>query len=114
MWILRYLIPGGVLILLGGFAFQNLDQRITVRFIYWEFYNVPLILIIATAFVAGILLRYLVVLTHWMEKKGLEKSKRKFVEAQESDISAEKSEDILTPLEEEKKKDNSKEVEGKS
>lgn len=95
MWIFRYLLPGVVLLLLGGFASQNLNQEMTIRFLYWEFYNVPLILIMAIAFVAGILLRYLLVFTQWVDKKRIEESKREFIETQESEVSAERKEDTL-------------------
>jgi len=98
MWIFRYLFPGIVLILLGGFAFQNLNQKVTVRLLYWEFYNVPLILIIGIAFVVGILIRYLAVFTHWMDRRKIEKVKQKLIEARESEVSVEVKEDIIPPI----------------
>ena len=116
MWVFRYLLPGIIMILLGGFAFQNLNQKVTVRFLYREFYDLPVILIIAIAFVSGILIRYLAVFTNWVDKKRLENEKRKLFETKELGVSAITEGDIPTVFKEvdNKRIYDEKEVENKA
>ncbi|MFH1931885.1 MAG: LapA family protein [Pseudomonadota bacterium] len=78
--------------MLGGFAFQNLQQKVNIRFLYWTFNEIPLIAVISTAFVSGILIRYLAVFTDSMDKRRIEKARIKIIETQEADARPESNE----------------------
>lgn len=85
MWIFRYFLPSVFGIALGIFVVQNLDSKPTLHFLFWEIYDVPLILIIAIAFVGGIVVRYYVIFLKWLEKKRVEQAAQKIIESRKTD-----------------------------
>ena len=92
MWVIRYLIPGIILVAFGIFLGSNLNQKTSIQFLTWGLNEVPLILIVAVAFAAGILLRYYVIFIKWMNKKQIARMKKKILAAHEKE-----TEKIQTP-----------------
>jgi uncharacterized integral membrane protein len=84
MWIFRYFLPAVFGIALGIFVAQNLDQKPTIQFLFWSFYDVPLILIISITLIVGVFVRYYVIFLRWMERKRLEHAASKIVKARQS------------------------------
>lgn len=60
MWMLKWLGIAALLIVLLGFAMLNVDQQVDVDFFIWQFQDVPLILVIFEAFIAGMLVWFLI------------------------------------------------------
>jgi uncharacterized integral membrane protein len=85
MWVIRYLIPGIILVAFGIFLGSNLTQNTSIQFLTWGLNEVPLILIVAVAFIAGILVRYYVVFLKWMNKKQVSRMKKKILAAHEKE-----------------------------
>lgn len=85
MWVFRYFLPAVFAVALGIFVAQNLGERSTVQFLFWNFYDIPLIAIIAITLVIGILIRYYAIFLRWLEKKQLEQTTKKIMEARRSE-----------------------------
>ncbi|MBN2245472.1 MAG: DUF1049 domain-containing protein [Candidatus Aminicenantes bacterium] len=85
MWIIRYLIPGIILLAFGIFLGSNLTQKTSIQFLTWRLNEVPLILIVAVAFLAGILVRYYVIFIKWMNKKQIARMKKKILATHEKE-----------------------------
>lgn len=85
MWLFRYLLPGIFAVALGIFVAQNLNQKTAIHFLFWKFYEVPYMWIIAVTFIIGFFIRYYVIFIKWMEKKRLERTTQKIVEAHKAD-----------------------------
>lgn len=83
MWIIRYLIPGIILVAFGIFLGSNLTQKTSIQFLTWRLNEVPLILIVAISFAAGILVRYYIIILKWMNKKQMERMKKKILASHE-------------------------------
>ena len=81
MWVIRYLIPGIILVAFGIFLGSNLTQKTSIQFLSWGLDEVPLILIVAVSFAAGILIRYYIIFLKWMNKKQMERMKKKILAA---------------------------------
>ncbi len=60
MWMLKWLGVALLLILLLGFSMLNLDQFVDINLFFWQFDNVPLILVVFEAFVAGMLVWFII------------------------------------------------------
>jgi uncharacterized integral membrane protein len=86
MWILRYFLPIIIAVALGIFAAQNLNQRITIQFLFWRFHDVSLVLIMAVSLVVGFFVRYYAAFVKWMDKKWLERATKKMVESRKGDV----------------------------
>jgi uncharacterized integral membrane protein len=108
MWIFRYFLPGTFAVALGFFVAQNLDEKISLRFLFWRFYDVPLILIIAITVVIAVFIRYYVIFVKWMDKERLKRETKKIIRAHkaEEDLKVKKdySEDIEEMAEERMRK----------
>jgi uncharacterized integral membrane protein len=108
MWIFRYFLPGIFAVALGVFVAQNLEQRTTIQFLFWRFYDVPIVLIMAVAFVIGLFIRFYVIFVKLLEKKRLERATQKIIAARkaEKDLKAKKdySKDIEDAAEERMRK----------
>lgn len=85
MWVIRYLIPGIILVAFGIFLGSNLNQKTSIQFLTWELNEVPLILIVAIVFLAGLLVRYYVIFIKWMNKKQMARMKKKILAAHEKE-----------------------------
>lgn len=85
MWIIRYFLPGIFAVALGIFVAQNLPQKTAIQFLFWKFYGIPLIGILAVTFVIGVLIRYYVIFVRWMDRKRLERATRRIVEAHKAE-----------------------------
>ena len=83
MWVIRYLIPGIILVAFGIFLGSNLTQKTSIQFLTWRLNEVPLILIVAISFAAGILVRYYIIILKWMNKKQMERMKKKILASHE-------------------------------
>jgi len=83
MWVIRYLIPGIILVAVGIFLGSNLSQKTSIQFLTWGLSEVPLILIVAVSFVAGLFVRYYVIFLKWMNKKQMARMKKKILAAHE-------------------------------
>lgn len=59
-WFVLFLIAGAVL----GFALQNQDQTVTIKLAWYQTPQIPLFLAIYFAFLAGVLLYFLVSLSY--------------------------------------------------
>ncbi len=99
MWIFRYFLPGVFAVALGIFVAQNLGQRTSIQFLFWRFYDIPLIGIIAITLIVGIFIRYYVIFIKWLDRKRLAWETKKIVRAHRAE------EDLRI------KKDYSKEIE---
>ena len=60
MWMLKWLGVALLLILLLGFSMMNLDQFVDINLLFWQFDHVPLILVVFEAFVAGMLVWFII------------------------------------------------------
>ena len=104
MWIFRYFLPGTFAVALGIFVAQNLDEKIAIRFLFWRFYDVPLILIIAMTVVVAVFIRYYIIFVKWLDKERLKRATQKIIRAHkaEEDLKGKKdySEDIEAAAEE--------------
>lgn len=64
MWILRWLIGALILLLVIGFALQNTEQEVSVRFLTWQTPNLPLWVFLYAAFALGVLTWLVVSIAH--------------------------------------------------
>ena len=60
MWILKWLGIALLLIVMLGFAMMNIGQQVDINLFFWQFEEVPLILVIFEAFIAGMLVWFLI------------------------------------------------------
>jgi uncharacterized integral membrane protein len=100
MWIFRYFLPGIFAVALGIFVAQNLDQKTTIQFLFWKFYDVPIILIMTVAFVIGFFIRFYVIFVRLLEKKRLEQATRKIITARKAEKDLRTKKDYLKDIEE--------------
>ena len=56
MWMLRWLLVAALLIVLLGFSLLNLDQRVSIDLVVARWNDLPLLLVLFEAFIAGMLL----------------------------------------------------------
>lgn len=66
MWMLKWLGVAILLILLLGFAIQNLEQQVDIVLIFWHFQDVPLIVVILEAFIIGMLVWFIIAFVNEM------------------------------------------------
>ncbi len=85
MWIFRYFLPGIFAVALGIFVAQNINQAVTIHFLFWRFYDIPLVLIIAVSFVIGFFIRYYAVFVRWLDRKRLERATQRIMEAHKAE-----------------------------
>jgi uncharacterized integral membrane protein len=104
MWIFRYFLPGVFALALGIFVAQNVDQKVTIEFLFWRFYGVHFVLPFAVAFVTGVIIPYYIIFVKWMGKQQLKWATQKIMKARkdEEDFKLKKgySEDIERVAEE--------------
>ncbi|MDZ7372524.1 MAG: LapA family protein [candidate division KSB1 bacterium] len=55
MWILRWVFGSLILLVIVGFALQNTEQQVSIRFLTWETPNLPLWVFLYAAFAFGVL-----------------------------------------------------------
>ncbi|MFC1629516.1 lipopolysaccharide assembly LapA domain-containing protein [Gemmatimonadota bacterium] len=60
MWILKWLGIALLLIVMLGFSMMNIGQQVDINLFFWQFEEVPLILVIFEAFIAGMLVWFLI------------------------------------------------------
>ncbi len=60
MWMLKWLGIAVLLIILLGIAMLNVGQEVDVDLLIWQFQDLPLILVIFEAFIAGMLVWFLI------------------------------------------------------
>jgi uncharacterized integral membrane protein len=60
MWILKWLGVALLLIVLLGFSIMNVEQQVDINLFFWQFQDVPLILVIFEAFIVGMLVWFLI------------------------------------------------------
>lgn len=60
MWILKWFGVALLLIVLLGFSIMNIGQQVDINLFFWQFQEVPLILVIFEAFIAGMLVWFLI------------------------------------------------------
>lgn len=70
MWMLKWLGVALLMILLLGFSMLNLNQRVDVDLFFWQFQDVPLILVIFEAFIIGMLVWFLVAFINELKLRG--------------------------------------------
>jgi uncharacterized integral membrane protein len=99
MWIFIYFLPGIFAVALGIFVAQNLDQKTTIQFLFWKFYDVPIILIMTVAFVIGFFIRFYVIFVKLLEKKRLEQATRKIITARKAEKDLRTKKDYLKDIE---------------
>jgi uncharacterized integral membrane protein len=118
MWIFRYFLPGIFAVALGIFLAQNFSQTATIRFLFWRFYDVPIVLIIAITFVIGFFIRYYVVFVKWLDRKRLERATQRILESHKAEedlrIKREYSKEIEEAAEEKMKERMAEEEKGGS
>lgn len=64
MWILKWLGIAALLIVLLGFSMLNIDQKVNIDLLFWQFQDVSLILVIFEAFIFGMLVWFLLALVN--------------------------------------------------
>lgn len=64
MWMLKWIGIAILLIILLGFSIQNLDQTVDIDLLFWSFQDVPLIVVIFEAFIAGMLVWFIIALVN--------------------------------------------------
>ncbi len=70
MWMLKWLGVALLLILLLGFSMLNLDQLVDIDLFFWQFQEVPLILVIFEAFIIGMLVWFLIAFVNEIKLRG--------------------------------------------
>ena len=60
MWMVKWLGIAVLLIVLLGFAMLNVGERVSVDLFFWQLQDLPLILVIFEAFIAGMLIWFLI------------------------------------------------------
>lgn len=60
MWMLKWFGVALLLIVLLGFSIMNIGQQVDINLFFWQFQEVPLILVIFEAFIAGMLVWFLI------------------------------------------------------
>ncbi len=70
MWLWKLFFMAVIMVLLLGFAIQNLDQRVEVTIYKWHFIEVPLILVMFESFVAGVVVLFLFTAVHDLQMRG--------------------------------------------
>ena len=103
MWIFRLLLIAVIMILVLGFALQNLEQRTVVRFYRWESAELPLILFLFEAFVVGLIVWFLVAIFHDLQLRSEIRRIRKENKKLRSELTALRN----LPLEEEESAEES-------
>ena len=59
-----------LLILLLGFSMLNIDQLVNINLFFWQFHDVPLILVIFESFVFGMLVSFIIAFVNEIKLRG--------------------------------------------
>jgi len=70
MWMLKWLGVALLLILLLGFSMMNLDQFVDIDLFFWQFQEVPLILVVFESFVGGMLVWFIIAFVNELKLRG--------------------------------------------
>jgi uncharacterized integral membrane protein len=65
MWAVRALLVIVLVVAIVGFSVVNSDERVTVQWVNTTYYNVPLIVVAYWAFVAGMLVTFILGLSYF-------------------------------------------------
>lgn len=55
MWIIKWIVGALLIILIIGFAMQNMEQQVSVSFLTWHSVNLPLWVVMYASFAFGVL-----------------------------------------------------------
>jgi len=69
MWLWRLFFLALIMVLLLGFAIQNLEQKVEVVLYKWHFTQVPLILVMFESFVVGVLILFIFTVVHDLQMR---------------------------------------------
>ncbi len=69
MWLWKLFLLAVIMVLLLGFAIQNLDQKVEVTVYRWHFTQVPLILVMFESFVVGVVVLFLFTAIHDLQMR---------------------------------------------
>lgn len=69
MWLWRLFFLALIMVLLLGFAIQNLEQKVEVVLYKWHFTQVPLILVMFESFVVGVLILFIFTAVHDLQMR---------------------------------------------
>ncbi|MFC1499895.1 lipopolysaccharide assembly LapA domain-containing protein [Candidatus Zixiibacteriota bacterium] len=84
MWILKWLGIALLLIVMLGFSIMNIGQQVDINLFFWQFEEVPLILVIFEAFIAGMLVWFLIAFVNELKLRAdLRNMRRESEELQE-------------------------------
>lgn len=70
MWMFKWLGVAMLLILLLGFSMLNIDQLVNINLFFWQFHDLPLILVIFEAFVFGMLVWFIIAFVNEIKLRG--------------------------------------------
>jgi len=88
MWLWKLFLMAVIMVLLLGFAIQNLDQRVEVTVYKWHFIQVPLILVMFESFVAGVVVLFLFTAFHHLQMRGQLRKQRGEVRRLKEELSS--------------------------
>ena len=84
MWILKWLGIALLLIVMLGFSIMNIGQQVDINLFFWQFEEGPLILVIFEAFIAGMLVWFLIAFINELKLRAdLRNARRESEELQE-------------------------------
>lgn len=69
MWLWRLFFLALIMVLLLGFAIQNLEQKVEVALYKWHFTQVPLILVMFESFVVGVVILFIFTAVHDLQMR---------------------------------------------
>jgi uncharacterized integral membrane protein len=69
MWLWRLFFLALIMVLLLGFAIQNLEQKVEVVLYKWHFTQVPLILVMFESFVVGVVILFIFTAVHDLQMR---------------------------------------------
>ncbi len=101
MWMLKWLGIAILLILLRGFSIQNLDQTVDIDFLFWSFQDVPLIVVIFEAFIAGMLVWFVIALVNELKLRSELKQTNRQLDELGGELQAMRNMPLEEPEEEE-------------
>ena len=86
MWIFRWIIMAVLIILIIGFAMQNMHQQVVVQFVNYETIPLPLWLVMYLSFAVGLFVWLLVSIVQILTYKNLQRKQRKEIKSLKTEL----------------------------
>ena len=88
MWVIRYFLLLILIVIILGFAIYNSAQRLDINFPGYQFFDVPLMVVILCAFCVGLLVSFILTIAQSIKMSGDVRNSKRRVHQLEMELAA--------------------------